>query len=253
MNTTMSAITMTMTIITILIVEKGADFRVSAGSTALVDAVSSSPPVVLLSPAVVLGSSGSVVALVGSVVMSIVVMVGRGMEVGTEVERRMVVVGVGVAERVRGALVKVENVSIMDEVSLKMVVVSVPVVGIEEESIVADALVDMGRDWSVVTDSFMIVLEEETTVVEGIMSLEVVVGDIGVATVGELPLVTWVSTIDVKGIRISAVEELVADISMVEVIVIELTSAMLGDTVSSGMSTSLISPPPDPDPGPKLV
>ena len=150
MNTTMRTTTTTMTIITILTVERGTDFRVSStGSTALVDVESPSPAVILLSLAIVPVSSGSVV---GTVIMSIVVVVGRGVEVGTEVERR-VVVGIGVAERVRGVLVKVENIS-MDEVitlSSKMVVVSIPVFSIDEEftgSIVA--LVNVGR--SVVTD-----------------------------------------------------------------------------------------------------
>ena len=69
------------------------------------------------------------------------------------------------------------------------------------------------------------------------------VGDIGVAAVGdELTLVTRASIVD-KGIRISSVKELVADICMTEVVI---------DTVSSGMSTTLISPSPDPDPT-KLV
>lgn len=79
-------------------------------------------------------------------------------------------------------------------------------------------------------------------------------GDIGVAAVdGDLVLITRASIVD-KGIRLSSVEEFMAGICMMEVVIIvtELTSAMLGDTVSSGMSTSLISPSPDPDPT-KLV
>ena len=148
-NTMMRTTTMTMTIITILTVERGTDFRVSStGSTALVDAESPSPAVVPLSLAIVPVSSGSVV---GTMIMSIVVIVGRGVEVDTEVERR-VVVGVGVAERARGVLVK-ETIS-KDEVitlSSKMVVVSIPVFCIDEESTGSTvALVNVGR--SVVTD-----------------------------------------------------------------------------------------------------
>lgn len=85
--------------------------------------------------------------------------------------------------------------------------------------------------------------------------MTVVAGDIGVAAVdGELVLVTRTSTVD-KGTRISSVEEFMAGICMMEVVIIvtELTSVMLGDTVSSGMSIiSLISLSPDPDPT-KLV
>ena len=88
-------------------------------------------------------------------------------------------------------------------------------------------------------------------VVEGKMSLEVVAGDIGV-----IEVTACASAVDGERIRISAVEELVADICMMEVITMvinELASVMLGDTVSSGMSISLISPSPDPNPGPMLA
>lgn len=90
-----------------------------------------------------------------------------------------------------------------------------------------------------------------TVVVGKIMSLEVVVGDIGavVAVGDELALVTIsrASVVEI-GVRISAVEELVADITCM---ILEVVS----DAVSSGMSISVIlSPPaPDPDPGPKLA
>lgn len=86
-------------------------------------------------------------SVVGTGVVVIGSVVGRGVEADTEVER---VVGVGVTKEVKDALVKVVKLS-KDEV----VVVSIPVVGIEEESIggtVADALVEVGRNWSVVTD-----------------------------------------------------------------------------------------------------
>ena len=70
-------------------------------------------------------------------------------------------------------------------------------------------------------------------------------GDIAVV---ELTLGIRASVVDMKGIRLSTVEEgeiCVTDLEAV-ITVIELVPAMLGDTVSSGMSISLVSPDPDP-------
>ena len=70
-------------------------------------------------------------------------------------------------------------------------------------------------------------------------------GDI---TVVELTLGICTSVVDMKGIRLSTVEEGEICMTDLEVVitVIELVPAMLGDTVSSGMSISLVSPDPDP-------
>lgn len=72
-------------------------------------------------------------------------------------------------------------------------------------------------------------------------------GDIAVV---ELTLGIRASVVDMKGIRLSTVKEgeiCVTDLEAV-ITVIELVPAMLGDTVSSGMSISLVSPDPDPTP-----
>lgn len=117
-------ITMTVT------VDRGFRSRPMAGSTPLVDVVSPSPPGVPL-----VSSSASVA---GAVVISIVVVIGSFVGLrGAEVKR---VVGVGVTN------------GVITLSSKRVVVVSIPVFIIEEEStiifggVVADALVKVGRD-----------------------------------------------------------------------------------------------------------
>ena len=138
--------TTAMMIIMIVTVDRG--FLAMAGSTPLVDIVVVTSPsslivLTLLVGAVVCSVVVPAASVVGTGVVVIGSVVGRVVEVDTEVKR---MVGVGVTEEVKNTPVKVVKLS-----KVEVVVVSIPVVGIEEESIggtVADALVKVGRNWS---------------------------------------------------------------------------------------------------------
>ena len=123
------------------------DFLAMAGSTALVDIVVVMSPSSSVALTLVLVSSAPVVGTVIVIIIGVGgSVVGRGIEADAEMER---VVGVGVTERMKDALVKVGRVSKEEVVTLSSivtVVVSIPVVGIEEES------VKVGTNWSVVSD-----------------------------------------------------------------------------------------------------
>ena len=192
----------TTAIITIMISTVDSGFP-AAGPKTLVDiVVVISLPVVVLASLVVVCSVAVVssTSIVGTVVVATV---GVG----------SVVVGRGV-EKVKDVLVKVGK-----EKVLTVVVVSIPV-AIEEEFVGGVALIiEVGRNWSVVTDWLSAIILGEGMTVDVVPDFKIFVAD------------------DSMTKTVSVVIELV------------LTSIMLGGTVSSGISILIIlSPSPDPDP-----